>query len=93
MYLHLSETTIQIILGTSLKNKSKIFCYLQYLAYLLLIFFICYQFLKTFLLRIFRFWPCLCISKFFFKSALTLSITLMEFLQILFCLAQNVSTA
>ena len=38
MYLHLSETTIKTILGTILQNQSKIFPYIQYLAYLQLIF-------------------------------------------------------
>ena len=38
MYLHLSETTIKIILGTVLQNQSKIVPYIQYLAYLQLIF-------------------------------------------------------
>ena len=37
MYLHLSET-IKTILGTILQNQSKIFPYIQYLAYLQLIF-------------------------------------------------------
>ena len=37
MYLHLSETTIKTILGTILQNQSKIFPYIQYLAYLQLI--------------------------------------------------------
>ena len=38
MSLHLSETTIKTILGTILQNQSKIFPYIQYLAYLQLIF-------------------------------------------------------
>ena len=38
MYLHLSETTIKTILGTTLQNQSKIFPYIQYLAYLQIIF-------------------------------------------------------
>ena len=38
MYLHLSETTVKTILGTILQNQSKIFPYIQYLAYLQLIF-------------------------------------------------------
>ena len=37
MYLHLSET-IKTILGTILQNQSKIFPYIQYSAYLQLIF-------------------------------------------------------
>ena len=37
MYLHLSET-IKTILGINLQNQSKIFPYIQYLAYLQLIF-------------------------------------------------------
>ena len=38
MYLHLSETTIKTILETILRNQSKIFPHIQYLAYLQLIF-------------------------------------------------------
>ena len=38
MYLHLSDTTIKTILGNILQNQSKIFPYIQYLAYLQLIF-------------------------------------------------------
>ena len=38
MYLHLSENTLKTILGTILKNSIKIFAYIQYLAYLQLIF-------------------------------------------------------
>ena len=38
MYLHLSEKTIKTILGTILQNQSKIFPYIQNLAYLHLIF-------------------------------------------------------
>ena len=38
MYLHLSETTIKTILGTILKNRSKFFPSIQYLAYLQLTF-------------------------------------------------------
>ena len=37
-YLPLSETTIKTILGTILQNQLKIFPYIQYLAYLQLIF-------------------------------------------------------
>ena len=37
MYLHLSETTIKTIVGT-IQNQSKILPYIQYLAYLQLIF-------------------------------------------------------
>ena len=38
MFLHLSETTLKTILGTIKKNQLKICPYVQYLAYLQLIF-------------------------------------------------------
>ena len=63
MYLHLSETTIKTILGTILKNQSKIFPYIQLLAYLQLIFTSAINLFKNIPIRIFRFWPCSCIFR------------------------------
>ena len=91
MYLHLSETTIKTILGTILKNQSKIFPYIQYLAYLQLIF--------TSVINLFKKnipIPDFSILAMFFyvqgysEFALTISIPLVEVLQISFCDAQNV---
>ena len=90
MYLHLSETTIKTILGTILQNQSKIFPYIQYVAYLQLIITSVINLFKTIPIPDFSILAMfLCFSG-YSEFALTISIPLVEVLQISFCHAQNV---
>ena len=86
MYLHLSETTLKTILGTIPKNSIENFSLCTIFSLFTTHIYICYQFiLKTFLFRIFRFWPCSCFFRVIPEFALILSIPLVEVLQISFC--------
>ena len=90
MYLHLSETTLKTILGTIPKNSIENFSLCTIFSLFTTHIYICYQFiLKTFLFRIFRFWPCSCFFRDIPEFSLNLSIPLVEVLQISFCHAEK----
>ena len=81
MCLHFSETTLKTILGTIPKYSIENFSFRTIFSNTYLLFtthiYICYQIiLKTFLFRIFRFWPCSCIFGIIPEFALNLGITL-----------------
>ena len=90
MYLHLSETTIKTILGKILKNQSKNFPYIQYLAYLQLIFKSVINLFKNIPIPDFSILAVILYFYVYSEFAITISIPLVEVLQILFCHAQNV---
>ena len=78
MYLHLSETTLKTILGFILKIQSKIFPYVQYLAYLQLIFTSVINLFKSIPIRDFSILAMFLYFKGYSEFALNLSIPLVE---------------
>ena len=90
MYLHFSETTNKTILGTILRNQSKFFPYIQYLAYLQPIFTSVINLFKNIPIPDFSILDMFLYFQGYSEFALTISIPLVEVLQISLCHAQNV---